>query len=72
VVRTLRGLGLTLAEIQVLAGTYTRRGDAAIGPRLAKAVSAARSRTGERIDALRDVMSRIDEFEPRYAITFQR
>ncbi len=67
VVRTLRGLGLTLAEIQVLAGTYTQPGDEPIGPRLAEALNAARSRNEARIEALRDVVRRIDEFEARHA-----
>jgi len=66
VVRTLRGLGLTLAEIQVLADTYMRRGETRIGPRLAETLNAARSRTEERIDTLRDVVRRIDEFKARH------
>ncbi len=61
-VRTLRALGLTLAEIQELAGALLRERDRPIGPRLAEALRAARSRTEERIESLREMVRRIDAF----------
>ena len=61
-VRALRGMGLTLAEIQDLAGVLLRERDRPIGPRLAEALGAARSRTEERIESLRDIVRRIDYF----------
>ena len=48
-ITTLRGLGLTLAEIEELAGTYLQRTDEPIGPRLAGALCAVRGRTEQRI-----------------------
>lgn len=66
-VRTLRACGLTLAEIQSLAGALLRDTDRPIGPRLAEALRAARSRTEERINSLRDVIRRIDAFAADHA-----
>src|SRR5262245_57944552 len=45
VVGTLRGLGLTLAEIQDLASSYLGSTDEPIAPRLARALHAVRTRT---------------------------
>jgi MerR family transcriptional regulator, copper efflux regulator len=66
-VRTLRGLGLTLAEIQALAGALLREADRPIGPRLRDALRLARIRTEERIDAQREVVRRIDRFTSLHA-----
>lgn len=63
VVGNLRGLGLTLAEIRELAGTYLQRTDEPIGPRLASVVSSARARIEERIADMQSILRRIDAFE---------
>ena len=63
VVSNLRGLGLTLAEIQALAGTYLRPGDEPVGPRMASVLRAVRTRIEERIADQQATLQRIAEFE---------
>ncbi len=67
VVETLRGLGLTLAEIQELAGAYLRPSDDRLGPRLAAALDAARARTEARIGELQERLGRIAAFRAAFA-----
>ncbi|MGH2719469.1 MAG: MerR family transcriptional regulator [Actinomycetota bacterium] len=62
-VATLRGLGLTLAEIQELAASFLQASDEPIGPRLAAVLGAARCRAQRRIDEAKDLLRRIDAFE---------
>jgi MerR family copper efflux transcriptional regulator len=62
-IRGLRAVGLTLAEINDLAGAYLRRRDKLIGPRLATMVTASRARAEARIAELRELLARIDAFE---------
>ena len=63
VIRGLRAVGLTLAEIRELAGAYLQCRDELIGPRLAALLDASRARTEARIAELRDLLARIDAFE---------
>jgi DNA-binding transcriptional MerR regulator len=63
VVGTLQALGLTLGEIQELAGSYLGRPGENIGPRLAGMLGMVRARTKERIAELHQLLQRIDEFE---------
>jgi DNA-binding transcriptional MerR regulator len=63
VVGTLRGLGLTLSEIQDLVARYLERSAEPIGPRLAQALQAVRARTEARIIELQGLLHRIAEFE---------
>lgn len=63
VVQTLRGLGLTLAEIQDLTNVYLSQTGEPIGPRLAEVLRAVRARTEDRIAGLHELLRRIDEFE---------
>src|SRR5215831_18313912 len=63
VVGTLRGLGLTLSEIQQLATTYLGGTDEPIGPRLARTLDAVRVRTQGRIGELEALLARISEYE---------
>jgi DNA-binding transcriptional MerR regulator len=63
VVGTLRALGLTLAEIRELAGSYLGQTGENPGPRLAGTLEAVRARTRDRIAELHQVLQRIDEFE---------
>jgi hypothetical protein len=51
VVSALRAVGLTLAEIQELAGSYLRPQGENIGPRLTGMLGVARARTQDRIRA---------------------
>lgn len=67
VVGTLRGLGLTLVEIQELAARYLGRADEPIGPRLAQVLRAVRARAEHRIDGLQALLQRITEYEADHA-----
>lgn len=58
-ITTLRGLGLTLAEIREL----TRPHPQPLGPRLAELLAVSRRRTTARIAALRATLARIDAYE---------
>jgi MerR family transcriptional regulator, copper efflux regulator len=67
VVGILRGLGLTLAEIQELAARYLGPADEPIGPRLAQVLRATRARAERRIDELRALVQRIMDYEADHA-----
>ena len=67
VIRVLRSLGLTIREIQEVAGVYLGRPDQPIGPEVAARLRAARARIDARISALQEVRRRIEEFETAYA-----
>ena len=67
VIRNLRSLGLTVAEIREIAGIYLAKPDEPIGPHVADRVRAARSRINARIEELQQLRQRIDEFETRHA-----
>ena len=67
VVSHLRGLGLTLAEIEELAGAYLQRSPEPIGPRLAEVLEAARDRATQRIAEQEALLRRIDAFEAEHA-----
>ena len=67
VVGTLRGLGLTLAEIGDLAASYLQRSGEPIGPRLAEVLDAVRARTENRIAELCEVLRRIDDYRSQFA-----
>jgi DNA-binding transcriptional MerR regulator len=63
VIRGLRSLGLTVAEIRELAVIYLGQRGEPIGPHLAGRLDSARSRIDTRIAELRDLRQRIDDFE---------
>jgi len=67
VVRSLRAVGLTLAEIQDLCDTYLSQKKAPVGPRLAQMLGAVRARTAEQIGELQLRLRRIDEFGAHYS-----
>jgi MerR family transcriptional regulator, copper efflux regulator len=67
VVGTLRGLGLTLVEIQELTAIYLGRGDEPIGPRLAQILTAVRDRSELRIAELQAILQRITDYEADHA-----
>ena len=67
VIRTLRSLGLTIAEIRELAGAYLGQPSQPIGPQLADLLGAARRRIDRRIAELQAQRERIKEFEAAYA-----
>jgi DNA-binding transcriptional MerR regulator len=62
-IRELRGLGLTLAEIRELAGRHLQRTGEPIGPHLARLLRAARGRLDARIAELQAIRRHIDAFE---------
>jgi MerR family transcriptional regulator, copper efflux regulator len=63
VLGTLRGLGLTLAEIRELEAVYLAQPDRPIGPYLVERLRVVRARLDERIGELRALRRRIDDFE---------
>jgi len=63
---TLRGLGLTLAEIRELEAVYLAQPDRPIGPHLAQRLRAVRGRLDQRIGELQALRRRIDDFEATY------
>jgi len=67
VIGTLRGLGLTLAEIGELAACYLQRPGEPIGPRLAEVLGAVRARTENRIAELGVLLRRIDDYQSQFA-----
>lgn len=67
VIRSLRSLGLTVAEIREIAGIYLGRPDEPIGPHLAGHLRAARARIDTRIDELTQLRGRLGEFEAAHA-----
>ncbi len=67
VIATLRGLGMTLAEIGDLAASYLQRSHEPIGPRLAEVLDAVRVRTENRIAELGEVLRRIDGYRSQFA-----
>ena len=67
VIGTLRGLGLTVAEIRDLAGSYLQRPGEPVGPRLAAVLSAVRARTEQRIAELGELLRRIDAYQSEFA-----
>ncbi len=58
VIKGLRELGLTVVEIRKLSGPAEQ-----LGPRLARSLEKARSRTSQRIEELQRILDRIDAFE---------
>lgn len=62
VIRDMRSLGLTLAEIRELAHSHAERSDR-IGPYLARLLRAARARLDERIAELQQMRRHIHDFE---------
>ena len=67
VIRGLRSLGLTVAEIREIAGLYLGQPAEPIGPHLAGRLRAARARIDARLDELQQLRRRIDEFESAHA-----
>lgn len=67
VVLTMRGLGLTLAEMQGLTRLYLDQPDSAFGPRLATVLAEVRDRTARQIDELGQRLERIDAFAAAHA-----
>jgi DNA-binding transcriptional MerR regulator len=65
-IKTLRSLGLTLAEISNLGDDYLGQPDKNIGHRLAIQLAAVRTRTVGRINELRQGIERLDAFEAKY------
>lgn len=67
VVRTMRTLGLTLAEMRGLTEIYLNQPGSTFGPRLAAVLAEVRGRTERQMAELRDRLARIDAFTVAYA-----
>lgn len=65
-VRSMPGLGLTLAEIRELSALYSRRAGNPMGPHLARFLRQARARVDGRIIELEQTRQRIDDFESEH------
>src|SRR6516164_9130725 len=65
VITNLRSLGLTIKEVEQLAGVYLERAEEPIGPRLAALLDRAEQRIDERIRELDQVRERIRAFRAR-------
>lgn len=63
VIRGLRSLGLSVAEIRELAGIYLGRPDQPVGPHLAERLRGVRAGIERRMAELHELRRRIDEFE---------
>ena len=59
VIRGLRSLGLTVAEISEVASVYLARTDQPIGPHLAERLAAARARIDARIGELQELLAAV-------------
>lgn len=66
VITRLRAVGLTMAEIRELTTDYLHNTEP-IGPRLAQLLASARERTSTRIQALQQLLERVDQFEADHA-----
>ena len=67
VIANLRSLGLTIKEIEQLAGVHLERPQEPIGPRLAALLDGAERRIQERIGELEQVRDRIRTFRAQRA-----
>lgn len=66
-IRNLRSLGLTISEIEQLAGVYLARPNEPIGPHLGALLDKAENRIGERMAELDAVRDRIRAFRAEHA-----
>jgi MerR family copper efflux transcriptional regulator len=62
VISGLRAVGLTIREIEGLAGVYLDRPDEPIGPHIASLLARAEQRIDERVAELEEIRRRIHEF----------
>ena len=65
-IKTLRGLGLTIKEIEELTAVYMRRPDQEAGPRLAQLLDRVEHRIDERVKALEEVRGRVRSFRQEH------
>ena len=68
IIRNLRSLGLTVAEVREIAGIYLGQPNEPIAPHIAVRVRAARSRIDARIHELQQLRRRIDKFDASHAV----
>jgi len=67
VIAALRAVGLTVKEIEGLAGVYLTRREEPIGPHIAPLLRRAEQRIDERIAALEDMRRRIHQYRAQNA-----
>jgi MerR family copper efflux transcriptional regulator len=67
VIAGLRAVGLTIKEIEGLAGVYLTRPEEPIGPHIVPLLTRAERRIDERIAELEEVRRRIDQFRTQNA-----
>ncbi len=61
-IKTLRGLGLTIKEIEDLTAVYMRKPDQEAGPKLAELLDRVERRVNDRVKALEEVRARVRSF----------
>lgn len=61
-IRTLRGLGLTIREVEEVAAAYLEKPDTEVGPKLAELLDAVNQRIEARVTALEEVRGRLTSF----------
>ncbi len=61
-IRALRGLGLTIKEIEQVATAYLEKPDQEVGPKLAELLDRVNRRIEDRITALEEVRGRVTAF----------
>jgi len=67
-IKTLRGLGLTIKEIEDLTAVYMRKPDQEAGPKLAELLNRVDRRIDERVRALEEVRSRVRSFRREHSV----
>lgn len=67
VIASLRAVGLTIKEIEGLAGVYLDRRDEPIGPQIEPLLSRAEQRIDDRIAELEEMRRRIEQFREQNA-----
>lgn len=66
-IKTLRGLGLTIKEIEDLTAVYMRKPDQEAGPKLAELLDRVDRRINERAKALEEIRARIRAFRREHS-----
>lgn len=70
-IKTLRGLGLTIKEIEDLTAVYMRKPDQEAGPKLAELLHRVERRIDERIKTLKEVRSRVRSFRSEHSVELE-
>ena len=67
-IKTLRGLGLTIKEIEDLTAVYMRKPDEEAGPKLAELLDRVERRIDDRVKALEEIRGRVRSFRREHSV----